>query len=121
MDEEDWAAVRAALQNELHGELARRHLSQEEMAHEIGVGQSAVSYWLRGVRLPDLPRLAAIAHWLGIPPIKLLIRIFGYEDCEIHSRDRSLEEQIATADMEECVRLLGLISKRLDILNSRIK
>ena len=42
-------------------------MSQEALAHQVGVSRQAVSKWETGEALPDLPRLLALADALELP------------------------------------------------------
>lgn len=44
-----------------------RGMSQEALAHQVGVSRQAVSKWETGEALPDLPRLLAVADALELP------------------------------------------------------
>ena len=52
--------------------LARRNMTQEELAKECGIGQSSVSYYLLGDRFPRLPVLYKMADALNVNPLWLL-------------------------------------------------
>lgn len=49
----------------------RNHLTQSELAEQLGVSFQAVSGWERGENLPDLSRLPLLCKVLGISPEEL--------------------------------------------------
>lgn len=54
-----------------------RGLTQESLARSVGVGQSLVSDWERGVREPSLSQLSRIAHVLDVSPHDLVRVAWG--------------------------------------------
>ena len=79
-----------AVLKEQVGALVRAHrkaakLTQAELAERSGVTQSEISYAERGERLPTLPRLAVLAHALGVGLRELVPEMKG------NDLDRSTE------------------------------
>lgn len=56
----------------LKGLLRQRYWTQVDLARRIGVDQSQVSKWARGLRVPDTPHCTAIAEAFGISPYEVL-------------------------------------------------
>ena len=50
----------------LKGMLARRRISQDEIAASLGISQGKVSNWVNGKSLPDLYESAQIARHFGV-------------------------------------------------------
>lgn len=57
---------------EIRAELARRGMSQRELALCLGMGPVALSRRLRGVVRLSVPELAEIARVLGVPPSQFI-------------------------------------------------
>ena len=55
----------------------RAGLTQEALARALGVGQSLVSDWERGIREPSISQLSRIAHELGVSPHALVRVVWG--------------------------------------------
>jgi len=55
-------------------ELARRRVTQEQLAEHLGVTQAAVSYWTSGKRKPSIGDLVRIADFFGVTTDYLLGR-----------------------------------------------
>ena len=51
-----------------------KHVTQDEMAAELGVTAAAVSKWENGYTLPDIPMLCAIADYFQVTTDELLNR-----------------------------------------------
>lgn len=62
----------AELRANLRAELARRDLSQREMAEHLGLSQGSVSSRMRGEIDFTVPELLAVAEWLEVPAAALL-------------------------------------------------
>jgi transcriptional regulator with XRE-family HTH domain len=58
----------------LRVELARRQMTQQELADRLGYTQTAVSYWAAGKRQPDLDDLCRLADEFGVTTDYLLGR-----------------------------------------------
>jgi transcriptional regulator with XRE-family HTH domain len=56
----------------LFGTRTRRKLSQQTVAEKAGLSVSYISMLERGVRVPPLETLEAVAKALGVPPLDLL-------------------------------------------------
>jgi transcriptional regulator with XRE-family HTH domain len=56
----------------LFGVRTRRKLSQQTVADKAGLSVSYISMLERGMRVPPLETLEAIARALGVPPLNLL-------------------------------------------------
>lgn len=56
----------------LRAELARRHLTQRDLAKALGVTQQAISQRMLGRIAFDVNQLGAAAEFLGITPEQLL-------------------------------------------------
>ena len=54
--------------------MARRNVTQAELAEALGVTQSAVSLWVIGSRAPRMNKIDAICEYLGIQRSDLLER-----------------------------------------------
>lgn len=55
----------------------RRGLTQDALARALGVGQSLVSDWERGIREPSISQLSRIAHQLDVSPHDLVRVAWG--------------------------------------------
>lgn len=90
-----------ALEKRLH-----RRPKQQEIADYVGVGQTTVSSWRRGV-LPEHPRVVKLARWAGVPVDYLLTGI--------HAEPAHNDRIIAA-----CVEMLERMSaaERIEVLHT---
>lgn len=56
----------------IRAEMARRRMSQRDIAEAVGISQPSLSQKLANKRPIDLGELAAIAQALGVPAVDLL-------------------------------------------------
>ena len=50
----------------LRGQRLERGMSQAELAMELGIAQGTVSYFERGVQVPDVNLYLKLCDWLGV-------------------------------------------------------
>lgn len=59
-------SVSASVASNVRAELARRGLTQRELADKLGLTQTAISSRLRGIVAFDVDELAVVAETLGV-------------------------------------------------------
>lgn len=59
----------------LRVELARRRMTQQQLADRLGYTQTAVSYWCSGARRPSIDDLCRLADEFGVSTDYLLGRV----------------------------------------------
>lgn len=45
--------------------LKEKNITQEQAASELGVDQAQISYWARGIKLPNKENMKKIVEWSG--------------------------------------------------------
>lgn len=64
--------LRRTTANNVRAEMARRGVTQSQVASVLGIGQSAVSGKLIGRSPFDIDEIALIAEWLNVPVFALI-------------------------------------------------
>ena len=78
----------------------QKHVTQEELAAELGVTAAAVSKWENGYTLPDILMLCALADYFQVTTDELLGRVQEWKYAVIAAQTETLGQQIATLAKE---------------------
>ena len=106
------AAV-ALVGREIERARKRAGLTQEALARALGVGQSLVSDWERGIREPSISQLSRIAHELDVSPHALVRVVWGplpHGESGPMSYDEMAEEVVQI--VAERLRARGAVDRR---------
>ena len=52
--------------------MAERNLNKQQLSYKLGISHVVVGFWERGLRLPSMENLFALAHFFGVPSDYLL-------------------------------------------------
>ena len=74
----------------------QKHVTQEELAAELGVTAAAVSKWENGYTLPDILMLCALADFFQVTTDELLGRVQEWKYAVIAAQTEELGQQIAS-------------------------
>ena len=74
----------------------QKHVTQEDLAAELGVTAAAVSKWENGYTLPDILMLCALADYFGVTTDELLGRVQEWKYAVIAAQTEELGQQIAS-------------------------
>ena len=74
----------------------QKHVTQEDLAAELGVTAAAVSKWENGYTLPDILMLCALADYFQVTTDELLGRLQECKHAVIAAQTEELGQQIAS-------------------------
>ena len=74
----------------------QKHVTQEDLAAELGVTAAAVSKWENGYTLPDILMLCALADYFQVTTDELLGRVQEWKHAVIAAQTEELGQQIAS-------------------------
>ena len=89
-----------------------RHLTQEEVAERLGVGNEAVSRIERGIVMPSLPRLVQLASMFRCETADLLAQGSGHSGDQASYLERLLA-QLNNEDRQMVVEMVERLASRL--------
>lgn len=72
----------------------QKNVTQEDLAHELGVTPAAVSKWENNYTLPDIYMLCALADYFGVSTDKLLGRVREGRYAAIATEDSALRTDV---------------------------
>ena len=73
----------------------QKHVTQEDLAAELGVTAAAVSKWENGYTLPDILMLCALADYFQVTTDELLGRVQEWKHAVIAAQTETLGQRIA--------------------------
>ena len=88
-----------------------KKMTQEELAHRIGVKHSVISKYENGLIEPSIEVLNKIADALIIPRNEFLLYIFGFELDRILEKDPDLKERFYNPPPDYGIDIAGVIKQ----------
>lgn len=67
-----------------------KNMTQKELAKQLGVNQTAVSQWERGITVPRRPMCIKLANLFGVSPQEILAPLQGHTENNVNSLEEEL-------------------------------